>query len=670
MDPEPGARCPGRAPSPGISGATSRRPAPKQQQVAVAVEVPGVLDDEQGEDVEERCRGRPSGPGLGGRRVPADDHDVADAVEQGGQREDDRVGLGHSQRLATWPISEMPRMTAEERPDVGRDLVLCPDLGDHVEGDGDQRGEDQQARARSAGCGLGPAATAAGRGGAGHDGRGRAAVWTTAESVVAGGAAGGGSRLLADVVGEPMTLERTTTEDPRSIGDARRRGHAGRAPGDRRRGRSITSFGYQRFTNRELSRLDFGARLLDLAEDDELAAARAGEVHGHLLRAARRVLPGPGGRPRGPGGGRGPDPLRRRPAPGGAAQGHPGPGRGAGGPPGPDLPRPARAGPRRPPGCGCRTGRRSTTTTGRTWSTSSTGRSSRCSPRWPSTRATRSRTSRTSRSTWWSRWATRATGEQRIARVKVPPVLPRFVVMPDGERFVPLEQVIAAHLDTLFPGMTIGEHDAFRVTRNADLALEEDEADDLLVAVEMELRRRRFGRAVRLEIDAGASPELRELLAAELEVPPDGVYVVDAPIDLGGLWAVYALDRPDLHEETWTPMTPPHLATAGNEPTDLFAVLRERDVLRPPPLRLVRHLGRGLRRPGGRRPRRARHQADPLPDLGRQPDRRVAHPGGRGRQAGGRPRRAEGPLRRAGQHRLGPGPGRGRASTSSTGWSG
>jgi len=171
------------------------------------------------------------------------------------------------------------------------------------------------------------------------------------------------------------------------------------------------------------------------------------------------------------------------------------------------------------------------------------------------------------------------TAERRIARVKIPSVLPRFVVMPDGERFVPLEQVIAAHLDTLFPGMTIGEHQTFRVTRNADLALEEDEADDLLVAVEMELRRRRFGRAVRLEIASGASGAVRELLTAELEVSPDGVYTVDAPIGLGGLWAVYALDRPDLHEETWTPMTPPPLATAGNEPTDLFAVLRERDVL-------------------------------------------------------------------------------------------
>jgi len=170
-------------------------------------------------------------------------------------------------------------------------------------------------------------------------------------------------------------------------------------------------------------------------------------------------------------------------------------------------------------------------------------------------------------------------GEQRIARVKVPPVLPRFVVMPDGERFVALEQVIAAHLETLFPGMALGDHNAFRVTRNADFAVEEDEADDLLVAVEMELRRRRFGSAVRLEIDARVRPDLRTRLASELDVSEDAVYLVDAPIDLSGLWAVYALDRPDLHEETWTPMTPPHLATAGNEPMDLFEVLRQRDVL-------------------------------------------------------------------------------------------
>jgi polyphosphate kinase len=172
-----------------------------------------------------------------------------------------------------------------------------------------------------------------------------------------------------------------------------------------------------------------------------------------------------------------------------------------------------------------------------------------------------------------------STGERRIARVKVPPVLPRFVVMPDGERFVPLEQVIAAHLETLFPGMSIGEHYAFRVTRNADLALEEDEADDLLVAIEMELRRRRFGRALRLEVGADMNEELIELLATELEVAPDGVFRVGAPLDLSGLWGVYALDRPDLHIETWTPMTPTRLATAAHEPTELFAILRERDVL-------------------------------------------------------------------------------------------
>jgi len=172
-----------------------------------------------------------------------------------------------------------------------------------------------------------------------------------------------------------------------------------------------------------------------------------------------------------------------------------------------------------------------------------------------------------------------ATNDRRIARVKVPPALPRFVVMPDGERFVPLEQVIAAHLDALFPGMTIGHHHAFRVTRNADLALEEDEADDLLVAIEMELRRRRFGKALRLEVQTDMSDELVDLLASELEVSRDGVFRVAAPLDLSGLWGVYALDRPDLHSDTWTPITPPRLANAAHDPNEFFAMLRERDVL-------------------------------------------------------------------------------------------
>jgi len=171
------------------------------------------------------------------------------------------------------------------------------------------------------------------------------------------------------------------------------------------------------------------------------------------------------------------------------------------------------------------------------------------------------------------------TREQRFARVKVPPLLPRFVVMPDGARHVAVEQVIASHLDSLFPEMTIESHHSFRVTRNADLTLEEGEADDLLVAVEMELRRRRFGRAVRLEIETQAGPDVRELLTRELEIDPDDVYDIEGPLDLGGLMALYDLDRGDLHHEPWAPMTQPRLATAEDEPVDLFAVLRERDVL-------------------------------------------------------------------------------------------
>jgi polyphosphate kinase len=171
------------------------------------------------------------------------------------------------------------------------------------------------------------------------------------------------------------------------------------------------------------------------------------------------------------------------------------------------------------------------------------------------------------------------TGDRRFARLKVPPLLPGFVVTPDGERFVPLDQVIAAHLGTLFSGMEIESHHPFRVTRNADLTLEEEEADDLLAAVEMELRRRRFGRAVRLEIDDAMTDEVRELLCRELDVGSSDVYVVRGPLDLSGLWAVHALDRPDLKDEPFAPMTPPRLATADDEMVDLFAAIRQGDIL-------------------------------------------------------------------------------------------
>jgi polyphosphate kinase len=171
------------------------------------------------------------------------------------------------------------------------------------------------------------------------------------------------------------------------------------------------------------------------------------------------------------------------------------------------------------------------------------------------------------------------TGERRFARLKVPPLLPRFVVMPDGERFVALEQVIAAQLGALFPGMEIESHYPFRVTRNADLAVEEEEADDLLAAIELELRRRRFGRAVRLEVDSRISDEVRALLMRELDLGPDDVYVVDGPLQLSGLWAVHELERPELKDDLWVGVTQPRLVDADGRPADIFAVLRDHEIL-------------------------------------------------------------------------------------------
>ncbi|HZQ29408.1 MAG TPA: polyphosphate kinase 1 [Acidimicrobiales bacterium] len=169
-----------------------------------------------------------------------------------------------------------------------------------------------------------------------------------------------------------------------------------------------------------------------------------------------------------------------------------------------------------------------------------------------------------------------ATGERRFARVKVPALLPRFVVLPDGERFVPLEQVIAAHIQLLFPGMEVECHFPFRVTRNADLTGGDQEADDLLAAVELELRRRRRGRGVRLEVDATMSDEILSLLLAELELEPEDVYVIDGPLDLTGLWAVHALARPDLKDDPWPSVTERHLAAAEG---DIFGALQEGDIL-------------------------------------------------------------------------------------------
>jgi polyphosphate kinase len=169
--------------------------------------------------------------------------------------------------------------------------------------------------------------------------------------------------------------------------------------------------------------------------------------------------------------------------------------------------------------------------------------------------------------------------QERFARVKVPPTLSRFIGLPDGDRFILLEDLIAVHLDALFPGMTVVDHWMFRVTRNADLTVEEEEADDLLAALEMELRRRRFGRAVRLEIEAGMSDKVMELLVSELDVSEDDISFHRAPLDLTGLWALHRLDRPELKDEPWTPVTQARLADALEEERSLFEVIRGQDVL-------------------------------------------------------------------------------------------
>jgi polyphosphate kinase len=175
----------------------------------------------------------------------------------------------------------------------------------------------------------------------------------------------------------------------------------------------------------------------------------------------------------------------------------------------------------------------------------------------------------------------KVTQVRRFARVKVPPLLPRFVNLPDGQRFIPLEQLVAANLSSLFPGMEIAAQHLFRVTRDADLDVEIEEADDLLAAIETSVRlRSRSPEVVRLEVNPSMPEDVLALLTHELELDEADVYVVDGLLDLSGLWQLYALDRPDLKDVPWTGVTPPSFApSASGEKTDLFAALRAGDVL-------------------------------------------------------------------------------------------
>ena len=172
-----------------------------------------------------------------------------------------------------------------------------------------------------------------------------------------------------------------------------------------------------------------------------------------------------------------------------------------------------------------------------------------------------------------------STGHETFARVKVPKeVLPRFLPLGDGV-FVPLESVIGRHIGSLFPGMDIVRHAGFRVARDADFTVS-DEADDLLRAVEDELRRRRFGEVVRLEVEAGIDPELRSFLVESLELEERQAYDIEGLLDLTDLWEIYGLEgHSELREKPWSPLTQPRIQPTEGDKADIFAAMREGDVL-------------------------------------------------------------------------------------------
>jgi polyphosphate kinase len=168
------------------------------------------------------------------------------------------------------------------------------------------------------------------------------------------------------------------------------------------------------------------------------------------------------------------------------------------------------------------------------------------------------------------------TGEERFARVKVPETLPRFVAVGGNGLMIPLENVISHYVGWLFPGMELVEQAAFRVTRDGDTEISDD-ADDLLEAVESELRRRRFGAVVRLEVSNSMSVPMLERLTERLVVRPDVVYPVQGLLDLGEVSQLYELDRPDLKYEPWLPGTQRRLAASSDGA--LFAEIRASDIV-------------------------------------------------------------------------------------------
>ncbi len=169
------------------------------------------------------------------------------------------------------------------------------------------------------------------------------------------------------------------------------------------------------------------------------------------------------------------------------------------------------------------------------------------------------------------------TGEERFARVKIPEGLPRFHQIGSRGLYVPLEQVIAHYLPSLFPGATIVERAAFRVTRDADFEVSDDAAD-LLEAVESQLRKRRFGDVVRLEVSTSASAEMVDRLTRGLDADETQIYRIESPLDLADLEELYALDRPDLKHEPWLPVIPPRVEAAQTDAPRIFDEIRRGDI--------------------------------------------------------------------------------------------
>ena len=169
------------------------------------------------------------------------------------------------------------------------------------------------------------------------------------------------------------------------------------------------------------------------------------------------------------------------------------------------------------------------------------------------------------------------TGEERFARVKIPEGLPRFHAIGSRGLYVPLEHVIAHFLPTLFPGATIVERAAFRVTRDADFEVSDDAAD-LLEAVESQLAKRRFGDVVRLEVSTSASAEMVDRLTRGLDADETQIYRIESPLDLADLKELHTLDRPDLKYEPWLPVIPPRLEGAQTDAPRIFDEIRRGDI--------------------------------------------------------------------------------------------